>query len=122
MSMKKLIFNATKVAINAFGDLNESSPYSRQGDFTINAFTEGLSAPAVSTNVKILAYGFKETEIDGSRILKTDLKSIVHVSNLPTGAVISNNDFATIKGVRYEVFDFKLDPSGSVYFLHLRAV
>lgn len=121
MSLSNLIKNATKIAIDSLGDLSQTNSVSSQGTFTINAETETVSVAPVSHSIKMVSYGFKEDEIDGTKILKTDLKAIVHVEDVPTGLKFSPKDTVTINSVVYNLFGFKLDPTGSVWFLHLRA-
>lgn len=121
MSLANLIRKATKVAAVSLGDLRETNPVSSQGSFTINAETETVSSSPTVNNIKMLSYNFREDEVDGDKILKTDLKAFVHVDDVPVGFEFSSNDTVTINSIVYEIFQFKMDPTKSVWFLHLRA-
>lgn len=121
MSLSSLIRKAAKTAVVSLGDLASSKTVSSRVSFTINAETETLTPSATSTNVRMVTYGFRETEVDGDRILRSDLRAVVHVEDMPNGMVFSTNDTVTINSIVYNLKDYRLDPTGSVWFLHLRA-
>lgn len=121
MNLSSLIRKAAKTAIVSLGDLAGTKQVASQASFTINAETEALTPVATSVDVRMVAYGFKETEVDGDKILRSDLKAVVHIDDVPTGFNFSTNDRVTVNSVVYNLKDFKLDPTGSVWFLHLRA-
>lgn len=119
MSLKSLIEKATKVAVNALDDLNSSENFSATGTFTINAFNETVSPAAETKKVTVFLYSYKETDVDGVNIQKTDLKGLLHTSNLPVGYTVSIADFVTVDSVLYNIVGIKKLPG--VLILQLRA-
>lgn len=120
MSISDLIRNATKTAIDSLGDLARVNSVSSRGAFTINPETETTTPSSSSHNIKMVSYSFRESEVDGARVLSTDLKATVHVSDVPSGFEFSLVDSVTINGVVYGLIKYTLDPTGSVWVLHLR--
>lgn len=120
MSLTTLLSKATKLALNSLGDLNSDQDFLSRGTVTVNAFTENVTPSETTYTIPILLYSYKESDIDNAKILKTDMKGVLHSDNLPFGYVPSNRDSVMINSQKWNVVNTRTVPGQSVYFLQLR--
>jgi hypothetical protein len=88
--------------------------------------TEGTYNPTLDTTVdseKNIAINavrdtFDAKETDGIRIFVTDAKLIFEQKEL--GVPVSQGDYVTVDGDKWDIIDFNADPVNAIWMLHIR--
>ena len=120
MSLKTTIQAATKKAFAITDSLRLNVTYSEAGAPTYDADTGAVNRVVTATHpIRILFAGFKSDEIDGNNVQPNDERAIIDTQAV--SFVPSLHDFLTKPdGTLWEVQSAKLEPSESVYILHIR--
>lgn len=113
------VSKAVSAAFTAIADIKEFATYRR----SVSTYDPSLGTNSVVDTdypLTVVFTRFEETEVDHNVVLTDDIKMIVQTADM---SVVPNTgtDRVVRGGEVYEIINFKVDPSKSVYFVQLRS-
>lgn len=120
MGLKSTIQQATLGAMDALDDIPKEAVYHSTGTIAYDPATRASSETGGSDHTieKAILVGYKSSEIDGVKILKTDQQLLV--PGLSLTVTPKENDYATIDGIKWDIKDCSIDPAGAMWIFQVR--
>ena len=118
MSMKALITSSVGVAFGAIGDLKATVDYQSSGGTTYDPVTGIISRNDTVISMAVVLSGYSQQEMVKSPIVIGDQKMLCQAEDL--GVEPKSEDQVVINGSTWEIVDFFLDVSESIYTFQLR--
>jgi hypothetical protein len=121
MGLDTVFKSAVTVAFSIFKDVAITCKYSSAATTKTYTPTTGVVGgfPTVYPELKFIFTSYKQSEIDDTHILKTDIKGLLPVSDLyPTPKV--NDSITTAAEVVYGVQNISTDPVTAMWIFQLR--
>lgn len=120
MGLRSVIASAVASGVAALGDLRTSVGYYQPSANTYDPSTGATTrTETVQTIPDAILTSYKQSDIDGDRVLETDRKLIIQTSRL-AAEPRKGEDQVDIAGTRWRVQDWKTDPAGATYTIQLR--
>jgi hypothetical protein len=120
MGLKSTIQQTVLGAMNALDDIPTEVVYHSTGAITYDPATRTPSETGGSdyTIEKAILVGYKSSEIDGVKILKTDQQLLI--PGLSLTVTPKENDYVTVDGIKWDIEDFSIDPADAMWIFQVR--
>jgi len=120
MGLKETFQNAASTVISSFSNVARSSiAYHSLGTFNYDPIAgTSIESGDIDTTIKTIFDETKSEEIQGRDVLMTDQKLLV--ANLDISVTPKVGDYVTILSERWNVVDFKVDPSEALFEIYVR--
>lgn len=122
MGLRDVFRTAAQTAAAAFGDVFSSVQYTTMGSTVYDASAGVASTTSTDYVVSMVFTTYSQFEIDGTKILPTDVKALIPQVNL-TPTPTMNDEVMRIEAgasVFYEIVNIQQDPAGALWEFQLR--
>ncbi len=122
MALSDVFKKAAQTAANVFSSVFKEVRYQAHGDTAYNVSTGLTEDFAEQHMVTMLFETYQNHEMDGARVLPTDVKATIPQLNLPPRPTLHDTVHVVEAGVSvvYEIMGCSQDPAEAVWELQLR--
>ena len=120
MGLRAVFKSGAQSALTAFGDVAVDSRYV---SVTSNPIYDpggsgSVTKATAGESISIIFDEYESSEIDGSKIIRSDQKALIPVDNLSYKPGI--DDYITVSGVRWNVVNKETDPAEALWIIQIR--
>lgn len=122
MSLKDTFSKAAQTGATIFNSVFKDAVYYGEASSVYNASSGAVSAIVSSEAISILLSNYKAREIDGERVLPTDLKGMIPQANINSTPALNDHIQVVESGasVTYEIINIMEDAAEATWVFQLR--